>query len=546
MKAKPPADAPEREEKDKSGAEKKQQRNVSSVEPQARTAFAGNDPRASKTPRKPGTTPKRIIPVAAADAVTEELYAKRERVYPREVHGIFANLRVAMVGLTLGLYYFLPWFNWGEGRQAFLIDLPNRKFHLFAWTFWPQDLFYLTAILVLSALSLFLFTAIAGRVWCGFTCPQTVWTEVFLWIERRIEGDRPRQMKLARLPWNHREKLVKKGAKHFVWILFSLWTGFTFVGYFTPIRELALSFTQFALGPWETFWILFYSGATYGNAGWLREQVCLYMCPYARFQGAMFDRNTLIISYDPARGEPRGTRARSADPKLIGLGDCIDCTLCVQVCPTGIDIRNGLQIGCIACAACVDVCDSVMDKMGYPRGLIRYTSENALEGKPVKLLRPRVLVYGGLLTAIAVTLIVAVLLRVPLKLDVIRDRNALYRETVEGLIENTYTLKVMNMDNTAHRYTLSARGIEGLRLRADRREIAVAAGAVAEVPVSLQADREHLMQRSVPVYFQLESSDVDGISTVQTARFLGPEEDEHEDEHEAEREREHDGAHERK
>jgi cytochrome c oxidase accessory protein FixG len=228
------------------------------------------------------------------------------------------------------------------------------------------------------------------------------------------------------------------------------------------------------------------------------------------------------------------------------LGDCIDCTLCVQVCPTGIDIRNGLQIGCIACAACVDVCDSVMDKMGYPRGLIRYTSENALEGKPVKLLRPRVLVYGGLLTAIAVTLIVAVLLRVPLKLDVIRDRNALYRETVEGLIENTYTLKVMNMDNTAHRYTLSARGIEGLRLRADRREIAVAAGAVAEVPVSLQADREHLMQRSVPVYFQLESSDVDGISTVQTARFLGPEEDEHEDEHEAEREREHDGAHERK
>ncbi|MBI3570800.1 MAG: cytochrome c oxidase accessory protein CcoG [Gammaproteobacteria bacterium] len=462
------------------------------------------------------------MPIAEADAVTEALYARRERVYPREVHGTFATLRVAMAGLTLGIYYFLPWFNWGEGRQAFLIDLPNRKFNLFAWTFWPQDLFYLTAILVISALSLFLFTAIAGRVWCGFTCPQTVWTEVFLWIERQIEGDRPKQMKLARLPWSHREKLLKKSAKHFVWILFAAWTGFTFVGYVTPIRELAVSFVHFTLGPWETFWILFYGFATYGNAGWLREQVCLYMCPYARFQGAMFDRNTLIISYDPARGEQRGARKRGADSRTRGLGDCIDCTLCVQVCPTGIDIRDGLQVGCIACAACVDVCDSVMDKMGYPQGLIRYTSENALEGKPVKLLRPRVLIYTGLLTAIATALVIAVLLRVPLKLDVLHDRNALYRETIDGLIENTYTLKVMNMDNSAHRYVLSARGIDGIQLHTDRPEIAVAAGEVMEVPVRLQAERRSLTQRSMPVYFRLQASDVDGLSTEQTARFLGP------------------------
>ena len=508
MNVKPPADSPEREETDKSGAEKKQQR----IAPLAE----------SPATRLPHAVPPRVIPLTEADVVTESLYAKREHVYPREVHGTFATLRVAMVGLTLGLYYFLPWFNWGEGRQAFLIDLPNRKFNLFAWTFWPQDLFYLTAILVISALSLFLFTAIAGRVWCGFTCPQTVWTEVFLWIERKIEGDRPKQMKLAQLPWNRPDKLVRKGAKHLVWIVFSLWTGFTFVGYVTPIRELAVSFVPFSLGPWETFWILFYGFATYGNAGWLREQVCLYMCPYARFQGAMFDRNTLIISYDPARGEPRGARARSADPKLQGLGDCIDCTLCVQVCPTGIDIRDGLQIGCIACAACVDVCDSVMDRMGYPKGLIRYTSENALENKSWMVWRPRVLIYSGLLAAISAALIIAVLLRVPLQVDVIRDRNALYRETVEGLIENTYTLKVLNMDNAAHRYTLSAHGIEGLRLRADRPDIAVAAGEVVEVPISLQAARAALTQRSMSVYFRLKASDVDGLSAEQTARFLGP------------------------
>ena len=506
------------------GVNQKPQRIPSLAESQEEFArlAAEKKSRAAETPRKPRAVPNRIIPIAEVDAVQEGLYAKRQRVYSREVHGYFATLRVAMVGLTLGLYYFLPWFNWGEGRQAFLIDLPNRKFHLFAWTFWPQDLFYLTAILVISALSLFLFTAIAGRVWCGFTCPQTVWTEVFLWIERQIEGDRPKQLKLANLPWNHRDKLVKKGTKHFVWILFSLWTGFTFVGYVTPIRELAVSFTQFALGPWELFWILFYGGATYGNAGWLREQVCLYMCPYARFQGAMFDRNTLIISYDPARGDPRGARSRGIEPKLQGLGDCIDCTLCVQVCPTGIDIRDGLQVGCIACAACVDVCDTVMDKMGYPKGLIRYTSENALEGKPVKLLRPRVLVYTGLLAAISATLIIAVLLRVPLKLDVLRDRNALFRETFDGLIENTYTLKVMNMDNGPHRYVLNAYGIEDLQLRTDRPEITVAAGEVAEVPVRLQANRANLKQRSTPVYIRLQAVDTDGLATEQTARFLGP------------------------
>ncbi len=426
-----------------------------------------------------------------------------------------------MVCITLGIYYILPWINWGDGRQAFLIDLPGRKFNLFFWTFWPQDLFYLTAILIIAALSLFLFTAVAGRLWCGYTCPQTVWTEVFLWIERMVEGDRPQQMRLASKSWGT-EKIAKKGVKHLLWIVFSAWTGFTFVGYFTPIRELTQAFSSFSLGPWEPFWIVFYGFATYGNAGWLREQVCIYMCPYARFQGAMFDRDTLIISYDQTRGEPRGSRRRSADYKSMGLGDCIDCTLCVQVCPTGIDIRDGLQYQCIACGACIDACNSVMDKMGYSHGLVRYTTENELAGQRQPILRPRVVIYASLLAAIALTLVVAVLLRTPLELHVIGDRNVLYRATAEGLIENAYTLKIINMDNEPHVFELRASGIPGLQLKADVDEIGLTSGEVRELPVRLQADPCVLKQPSTPVVFELQAGDDRKLHERELARFLGP------------------------
>jgi cytochrome c oxidase accessory protein FixG len=305
-------------------------------------------------------------------------------------------------------------------------------------------------------------------------------------------------------------------------VLFSLWTGFTFVGFFTPIRELAQSAFAFQLSAWETFWIFFYGFATFGNAGFLREQICLYMCPYARFQGAMFDPNTLIISYDEKRGEPRGARGRVVDPRSQNLGDCIDCTLCVQVCPTGIDIRKGLQYQCIACAACVDVCDTVMDKMGYPRGLIRYTTENALEGKPSRILRPRVLVYGSLLAAIAVALVVSVLLRVPLDLDVVRDRNSLYRETNEGWIENVYTLRVLNMDDRPHSYRVSATGIDGLILLTDVERLAIETGQVREIAVRLQADPAVLTERSTRVAFRVEAEGEPKLVATEEARFLGP------------------------
>jgi len=516
-----PANKPEK------GEEKKENIYVPSLV-EAQAEIAAKRTRVDRE-AEPGATPGRVRPtsgqrvpmLAEADAALEALYARHKKVYPREVHGLFANLRVMLASLTLGIYYGLPWFNWGEGRQAFLIDLPERKFNLFAWTFWPQDLFYLAVILILSALLLFFFTAILGRVWCGFTCPQTVWTEVFLWIERKIDGDRMKQMKLAKLPWN-REKIAKRTAKYGAWVLFSLWTGFTFVGFFTPIRELAVSAFAFMLSPWEAFWVFFYGLATFGNAGFLREQVCTYMCPYARFQGAMFDPNTLIISYDKARGEPRGARGRVVDPKSQNLGHCIDCTLCVQVCPTGIDIRNGLQYQCIACAACVDVCDTVMDKMGYPRGLIRYTTENALERKPSRILRPRVLIYGSLLAAIAASLVISVLLRVPLDVDVIRDRNTLYRETNEGLVENVYTLRIMNMDNTAHAYQLTAEGIEGLHMQGDAERLTIESGQVHELVVRLQADPVNLKERSSHIRFRVQAEDNAKLVATEEARFLGP------------------------
>jgi len=392
--------------------------------------------------------------VNRSEPVQESLYRKEPKVYPRRVSGRFARLRDLAMYVLLGLYYFLPWINI-HGHQAVLFDLPARKFYIFGLTLWPQDFIYLATLLISAGLSLFFFTALAGRLWCGYACPQTVWTEAFLLMERWTEGNRQRRMKLDAAPWSL-EKVLRKTAKHLLWLLFAMWTGFTFVGFFTPIRELAGNILSLSLGPWETFWAIFYSFATYGNAGFLREQVCKYMCPYARFQSAMFDRDTLVISYDVNRGEPRGSRRRGADRQSGDLGDCIDCTLCVQVCPTGIDIREGLQIECIACAACVDVCDQVMDKMEYPKGLIRYTTENALHGKHTRVLRPRIFVYGVLLLAIIGGTVWSMTHRVPLRADLIRDRNALYRELPGDIIENVYTMKITNMDENAHAYQLNA------------------------------------------------------------------------------------------
>jgi cytochrome c oxidase accessory protein FixG len=468
------------------------------------------------------------IPV---EAVEQSLYEVRKKIYPRAVHGVWARWRWSLVWATQIVFYGLAWLEW-NGRQAVLFDLAARKFYIFGLVLWPQDVVYLTVLLILAALSLFLFTAIAGRLWCGYACPQTVYTEIFLWIERKIEGDRAARMKLDASPRSAR-KVGLKTAKHAAWIALSLWTGFTFVGYFTPIRELLQAIATLDFGPWETFWILFYGFATYGNAGWMREQVCKYMCPYARFQSAMFDPDTLVITYDAGRGEPRGSRARKADPRELGLGACVDCNICVQVCPTGIDIRNGLQYECIGCAACIDGCDQVMDKMGYKRGLIRYSTENALkQGWSwqrifARVFRTRVLVYGAVLVAIAVAGSVALWMRVPLKVDVIRDRASLAREVEGGRIENVYRLQVMNTEERPRRVRVAVEGpavLEDLELLADAQPVELAATQVLTLTVRVRADPK-VKRGSQPIEFVVSTAgELPGkpFTVREKSRFLVP------------------------
>ena len=451
---------------------------------------------------------------------SEEFYEKHKKVYPRKVTGIFASLRTLGVFILLGGYYFVPWLRW-DNHQAVLFDLPARKFYIFGLTFWPQDFFYLAALLIIAALALFFFTALAGRLWCGYACPQTVWTELFLWIERKVEGSRNQQIKLDNETMSS-HKFYLKTLKHFLWLTLSAWTGFTFVGYFTPIVDLGYALFQFSLGPWETFWIIFYGFATYGNAGWMREQVCIYMCPYARFQSAMFDKDTLIISYDDKRGEARGARKKSVDPKEKGLGDCVDCTLCVQVCPTGIDIREGLQYECIGCAACIDVCDEVMEKMDYDKGLVRYTTQNRIDGKTTHLFRPRILVYASLLVIISLTLVYSIATRIPLELDIIRDRNALYRETVDGLVENIYTLKLINMDTKDHQYQLRVDGLKDMVFIQPKAKIEIKSGEVINLAVRIQIDPVNLSKISSTVNFYLNSTDQADLAVTEQARFIGP------------------------
>ena len=447
------------------------------------------------------------------------MYESATKIYPREQAGRFDNLSKLATITLLGLFYIVPWLIW-DGRQAILFDLPARKFYLVGMTLWPQDFPFLALLLIILALSLFFFTALAGRLWCGFACPQTVWTEVFIWMEQWTEGTRSQRMKLDKAPWSW-NKLRRKGSKQFLWITFSMWTGFTFVGYFMPIRQLGVDIIALNVGGWTLFWGLFYGFATYGNAGFMREQVCKYMCPYARFQSAMFDKDTLIISYDERRGEPRGGRKRSVDPAEAGLGHCIDCTLCVQVCPTGIDIRDGLQYECIACAACIDACDSVMDRFKYPRGLVRFTTEHAIKGDTSHVLRPRMFVYGALLLVLIVGLVTAMATRTPVILDVIRDRNSLYRELPDELIENIYTLKVINQSGFERGFRLSVDGVPGLVLDGVDDIVTVTGGGVLSLPVRARTHRDSAYG-IMNITFTVVAADDDSVTVTEDSRFLGP------------------------
>ena len=467
-----------------------------------------------------------IKPVAAEstpDQETVSLYAAHKKVYPRSITGLFARWRWVMVFLTQLIFYGLPWIEWGQ-RQVVLFDLGARRFYIFGLVLYPQDFIYLTGLLIISALSLFLFTAVAGRLWCGFACPQTVYTEIFMWIEHKVEGDRSARVRLDNSGWTL-EKIWKKSLKQFLWIAIAAWTGFTFVGYFVPIRELGAELIALQ-GSWQIFWVGFYGFATYGNAGFLREQVCKYMCPYARFQSAMFDKDTLIVTYDAIRGEKRGPRNKTVDYKAKGLGDCIDCTLCVQVCPVGIDIRNGLQYECIGCGLCVDACNTVMDKMGYQRGLVRFSTQHAVaqgwtQSEIVRrVFRPRVLVYSAILLALCVAMLVSLVTRTPLKVDVVRDRAALSRIVAGGKLENIYRLQIMNATEAPQRYRISARGLEGLELVSET-EVEIDAAQSRWVPVRLQIPYGSLPAGSHAFHFDIQAIDAEAHLTEKSV-FLVP------------------------
>ncbi len=450
---------------------------------------------------------------AGEDAVMVSLYQAQKTIYPRSVSGFFSKWRWVLVWLTQLVFYGLPWLEWGQ-RQAVLFDLSARRFYIFGLVLYPQDFIYLTGLLVISAFSLFLFTAVAGRLWCGYACPQTVYTEIFLWLEKLAEGDRSARMRRDAGPWNA-EKIGRKSAKHFLWLALALWTGFTFVGYFIPMRQLGTVFMQGQMSALETFWAFFYGFATYGNAGFLREQVCKYMCPYARFQSAMFDKDTLIVTYDQERGEPRGARSKKADPAKLNLGACIDCSLCVQVCPTGIDIRNGLQYECIGCGACADVCDEVMDKVGYARGLVKYSTENAVKEHWTRgqtwrhVLRPRVLIYSAILGTVVVAMSVSLATRTLFKVDVVRDRGALAREVEGGKIENVFRLQVMNATEAKQRFHIAVEGLAGIAI-ASETDVSIDSTQSRWVPVRVQIPFDAAPPGSHPIHFEITAQDTPG------------------------------------
>jgi len=453
----------------------------------------------------------------------------KNKIYVRAVTGRFAAWRWAAVWLTQLVFYGLPWLSW-NGRQGVLFDLGQQRFYLFGLALYPQDLIYLAVLLMLAALLLFFVTAVAGRVWCGFACPQTVYTEIFLWVERRLEGSPHARKRLDAMAWTP-EKLARKGGKQAAWLLISLWTGFTFVGYFTPIQTLGAEALALAWSPWELFWVGFYGLATYVNAGYLREQMCKHACPYARFQGAMMDRDTLVIGYDTERGESRGARSRSADPKALGLGDCIDCTLCVQVCPTGIDIRDGLQSNCIGCAACIDVCDTVMAQMDYPKGLIRYSTQNGLAkgwDQPTllkRVLRLRVLIYAALLLTAVLAFVSSVAMRSPMRLDVMRDRGVMARVVNGGAVENIYRLHVMNATEAVQRYRVTVLGHADLSL-GEPLELELGPVEARTVPLSVRlpyADANTLAGQTLPIQLEVTQLGSDEERVREKTTFHVPE-----------------------
>ena len=453
---------------------------------------------------------------------SQKRYSSRSRIYVRAVKGPLENFRRVFGLFFLGLFAVIPWIQYDD-HQAVLLNIVDQRFTIFSLTLWPQDLTLLAYIFIVAAFALFLVTTFAGRVWCGFMCPQTTWTYIYTWFEEKIEGNRSKRIKLDERAMDF-DKFWRKTLKHFAWVMVALLTSLTFVGYFTPIDRLFVDFFTFQTSFWAGFSVLFFTFCTYGNAGFMREIMCTHMCPYARFQSAMFDKDTFTVSYDPSRGEKRGPRPRKLPHGSLaekGLGECIDCNVCVQVCPTGIDIRNGLQYECINCGACVDACNGVMEKMNYPTGLISFTSEERLSGGTTHIIRPKLVGYFVVLLIMTGLLITNIMMRVPLEIDIIRDRNSLYRETNLGLIENVYTIKVLNKSQQTYTYNIQVEGLPEYEFTGDT-QVTVRGGEVFSLPVSVATDPYNLTERVTDIHFHVSTTDENGnqIEVKEPTRFL--------------------------
>lgn len=449
--------------------------------------------------------------------MSETVAEGRCKIYPRSVSGRFRSIRWTVSTALLGLFFLLPWIK-VNGRQALLFDIPGRKFYVFNTIFWPQEVYYLAILLIFLVVALFAFTAVAGRLWCGYACPQTVFTDIFMKIERMIEGDRAERMRLDRGGFSA-GKLLRKAIKHGAWLAFSFATAFAFVSYFIPPAELLERIVTLNLTGSNLFWLGLFTFTTYGDCGFLRELICMVPCPYGRFQSALFDADTLIIGYDPRRGEPRGHIRKGVDRKA---GDCVDCSLCVQVCPTGIDIRDGLQYECIACAQCIDACNSVMRKVGSPEGLIRYGSLRSIAGGSSRVLRPRVIAYAISITLLLVTMGYKLNARVPLDIEVLRDRASLYTASADGSISNIYTIKAMNMDTRDHRYMISASGIPEAEIVVGNNPIAVKSGEVYQTPLVLTVKGGKMGERVSRFDFVIEDVDNPQVTAKRQSTFLVP------------------------
>ncbi len=459
------------------------------------------------------------------DQADISLYAKHKKVYARAIAGKFNTLRWFFVFLTQVVFYLGPWLQW-NGRQALLLNLDERKFYIFDLILWPQDVIYLSVILLLSAFALFLFTAVAGRLFCGYACPQTVYTEIFMWIENKIEGDRNARIKLDQSPMSAKKFRIKS-TKFFLWGILSFWTGVTFVGYFMPMHELIGDLVNLTISGWSAFWVFFYSAFCFLQAGFMREQVCKYMCPYARFQGVMFDPDTLIVTYEEARGEPRGPRRKSDDLQAKGLGDCVDCKVCVQVCPTGIDIRKGLQYECIGCGLCIDACNEIMAKMDYQPGLIRYDTENSIDKHYTSkemlrhVMRPRIMLYTGILLVITAVFVYSLSTRIPLRVDVLRDRGVMTREVGDGLTENVYILHIMNMQDSVRTFNVKAEGLPGIRLDGQDSFKVEPLGNLTQ-PINVRAPADIGVPGANQIRFLIVDSENSSIHLDEKSTFIQP------------------------